>query len=50
MLTMLHEAIREQPASCDRLDFQCGSLKLWAHVGPGDDGEPVLTVMLEGED
>ena len=26
------------------------SQPLWAHVGPGDEGEPVLTVMLEGED
>jgi hypothetical protein len=25
-------------------------VSLWAHVGPGDSGEPVLTIMLEGED
>jgi hypothetical protein len=23
---------------------------MWAHIGPGDAGEPVLTFMLEGED
>jgi hypothetical protein len=23
---------------------------MWAHIGPGDEGEPVLTFMLEGED
>lgn len=26
------------------------AVKLWALIGPGDEGEPVLTVMLEGED
>lgn len=25
-------------------------VKMWSKVGPGDDGEPVMTVMLEGED
>ncbi len=23
---------------------------MWAKCGPGDDGEPVITIMLEGED
>lgn len=26
------------------------TVKLWSLIGPGDDGEPVLTIMLEGED
>jgi hypothetical protein len=26
------------------------TVKLWCQCGPGDGGEPVLTVMLEGED
>lgn len=26
------------------------TVKLWCQIGPGDDGEPVLTIMLEGED
>jgi hypothetical protein len=34
----------------DRLRFACDDAKLWAHVGPGDEGESVLTIMLEGED
>jgi len=25
-------------------------VSMWAKCGPGDDGEPVITVMLEGED
>jgi hypothetical protein len=25
-------------------------IALWIHVGPGDDAEPVATIMLEGED
>lgn len=27
-----------------------GPLDLVLHIGPGDDGEPVVTVMLPGED
>jgi hypothetical protein len=27
-----------------------GPIEAWAHFGPGDDEEPVLTVMLVGED
>ena len=25
-------------------------VRLWIHVGPGDDAEPVATIMFEGED
>ena len=25
-------------------------VNLWALIGPGDDGEPVITIMMEGED
>jgi hypothetical protein len=25
-------------------------VRMWVHVGPGDDGEPVATITLEGED
>ncbi|MDP2646531.1 MAG: hypothetical protein Q8P24_16450 [Desulfobacterales bacterium] len=25
-------------------------VSMWAKIGPGDDGAPVMTVMLEGED
>ncbi len=31
---------------CERKDTE----KLWAKVGPGDNGEPVITIMLIGED
>jgi hypothetical protein len=50
MFDVLHRHIVRQAKPSDRLDFDCGDLKLWSHVGPGDDGEAVLTVMLEGED
>ena len=26
------------------------SIPMWAKCGPGDEGEPVITIMLEGED
>jgi hypothetical protein len=26
------------------------SVSLWSLIGPGDEGEPVITIMLEGED
>ena len=26
------------------------NVRMWIHVGPGDNGEPVATIMLEGED
>jgi hypothetical protein len=25
-------------------------IRMWLHAGPGDDAEPVATIMLEGED
>jgi hypothetical protein len=25
-------------------------IALWIHIGPGDNGEPVATIMLQGED
>lgn len=50
MLQILREKIAQQKGASDRLDFACGDRNLWAHIGPGDEGEPVLTIMLEGED
>ena len=50
MLHQLHDEIGCQKGPADRLNFTCGDAKLWAHVGPGDEGEPVLTIMLQGED
>jgi hypothetical protein len=50
MLSVLHDQIARQTASSDRLHFKIDDVELWSHIGPGDEGEPVLTVMLEGED
>jgi hypothetical protein len=44
--------------STDRVKFRVSvwngsrrdAVKLWSLCGPGDDGEPVVTIMLEGED
>ena len=32
------------------LDNRRKTVNLWALIGPGDAGEPVMTIMLEGED
>jgi len=29
---------------------QAGPVSMWAKCGPGDDGEAVITIMLQGED
>jgi hypothetical protein len=49
-----------QTGSTDRVHFQVlvdvegdgrrAVVKLWALCGPGDDAQPVITIMLEGED
>jgi hypothetical protein len=57
VLTMLRLAIRRAPDG-DRVDFQVlvfdgkrhNTVDLCALIGPGDDGEAVLTVMLPDED
>jgi hypothetical protein len=49
LLKTFHLEIRRQP-NTDRIHFREGGIAAWALCGPGDDGEPVLTVMLEGED
>ncbi|MCE5280316.1 MAG: DUF6573 family protein [Planctomycetaceae bacterium] len=51
VLQTLRDCIRRSPnANTDRLEFDVAHWKLWAHVGPGDDAAPVLTIMLIGED
>lgn len=50
VLCLLFAEIRKNPHASDRLDFQAFGEKLYGHIGPGDDGEAVLTVMLDGED
>jgi hypothetical protein len=49
LLHMLRGAVAANP-NTDRIHFQFEKLAVWALCGPGDDGEAVLTVMLEGED
>jgi hypothetical protein len=56
VLASFCKAARAHPgAGADRVYFTADGtdgqpVKLWAHIGPGDEGEPVLTIMLEGED
>ena len=49
LLRRLHMTARQNMFK-DRMHFRLGQIALWAVCGPGDEGEPVLTVMLEGED
>ena len=57
VLWMLLCAIRTA-GSTDRVKFRVSvwngsrrdEVKLWSLCGPGDDGAPVVTIMLEGED
>ena len=59
VLMVLHYAAKAKPGS-DRVYFAVDvdvagdgnhkTVKLWSLIGPGDDGEPVLTIMCEGED
>ena len=56
LLLAAGKAAREEGAQTDRVHFThyipaTGSaLKLWSLCGPGDTPEPVVTIMLEGED
>jgi hypothetical protein len=57
-LRSLHSAIKASPPDGGGdVHFQHEPLmvpglfvKMWARCGPGDDAEPVVTIMLEGED
>ena len=58
VLMVLRSMIRRLPDGADRVDFSVsvwdgtslGDVACWCHCGPGDEGEPVLTLMLAGED
>jgi hypothetical protein len=58
VLSMLKVAIRQCLGRTDHVGFrvrvwngtQHELVKLWSHCGPGDNAEPVITIMLEGED
>ena len=52
-------AISLSGGETDRVDFKVSVLtddakrkvvNLWSLIGPGDEGEPVITIMLQGED
>ena len=52
-------AIALSGCETDRVDFKVSVLQndgkrkvvnLWSLIGPGDEGEPVITIMLQGED
>ena len=52
-------AIAVKGEMTDRVHFKVGVqqeqgkrelVSLWSLIGPGDEGEPVITIMLEGED
>lgn len=58
VLMLLKLAIRKAPPEEDRVNFTVRvwngkrhmEVRLWSLCGPGDEGEPVITIMLEGED
>ena len=60
VLMVLRTSIRRAPAGTDHVNFKVAvdvngdgkhqTVALWVLIGPGDEGEPVLTVMFEGED
>lgn len=59
VLMLARHAIRRTGMQGDRVNFQASVdrgegrheiVNLYIHIGPGDDAEPVLTIMLQGED
>ncbi len=55
VLTAFGHAVRKLQGDTDRVDFHVEGVEgqdvaMYGHMGPGDEGEPVLTLMLEGED
>ena len=58
VLWMLKLAIKSAEPGNDRVKFSVvvwdgkrrNKVSLWSLCGPGDNGEPVITIMLEGED
>jgi len=61
VLMLLRLAVRKSGGNTDRVHFRVcvdadgtgqnnKAVELWALIGPGDTSDPVLTIMLEGED
>ena len=49
VLSAMLEAIRKARGT-DRVEFRALGAEMYARCGPGDDGEPVITMMMQGED
>ena len=49
VLRVMLAAIR-QARGTDRVEFEARGAALWAQCGPGDTAEPVITIMMQGED
>ena len=51
VLTAMLAAIRRGGSQgTDRVTFEVLGAALWAQCGPGDQGEPCITIMMQGED
>jgi type I site-specific restriction endonuclease len=50
MLELFKSAIKNHKADTDRIDVVCLGTHMYAVIGPGDTPEPVITIMLNGED
>lgn len=54
VLWMLYIGIKKAPQGTDRITFSVlfgrKKVQLQSVAGPGDEGEPVITIMLPGED
>ena len=47
---MLAAIRRAGVGGTDRVEFAALGSECWAHCGPGDQGEPCITIMMQGED
>jgi hypothetical protein len=58
VLNLIRYAVKMSRGPVDRINFSVDvhngrrleRKDLWAHIGPGDNGEPVITIMMQGED
>ena len=58
VLWVLAQAVTSRRTSSDRVSFKVrvwdgnrhNDIALWSLCGPGDNGEPVITILLQGED
>lgn len=50
MLCHLFNTIKKARGSSNRIDFEFNGNKMYSLIHGGDNGEPVITIMLIGED